>query len=78
MNAEEERRILAALRDALAELYPTEARARRVAFDAGLNLDQIAFNESAKTFWHAILQEAKKVIKSTISFLLPRRNMALI
>ena len=60
MNAEEERRILAALRDALAELYPTEARARRVAFDAGLNLDQIAFNESAKTFWHAILQEAKK------------------
>ena len=60
MNREEERTILAAIRDILADLYQTEARARRVAFDAGLNLGQIEFNESAKIFWHAILQEARK------------------
>lgn len=60
MNGAEERTIIAAIRDILAELYPTEARARRVASDSGLNLDQIEFNDSAKTFWHAILQEARK------------------
>lgn len=69
MNAEEERIILAAIRDALAELYPTELDARRVVSQAGLNEKRIDFKGSATTFWHAILKEADKsgLVQTTLA-----------
>jgi len=53
-------KILADLRDALIELYPTEQSARVVVHDAGLKADKIAFNSSSKINWHNILAEARK------------------
>ncbi len=51
---------VAALRDALAELYTDEANARRVCRDAGLDVRQIAFSNHAVNNWTAILDEAEK------------------
>lgn len=48
------------LRDALADLYPDEISARRVAHDAALNSSLIQFNSQSKNNWHAILVEANK------------------
>ena len=46
------------LRDVLAQLYPDEAGARRVAAQGGLASSQIAFGPRAVDSWHAILTEA--------------------
>ncbi len=48
----------AALRDALAALYPVDEDARRVVADAGLIAMQITFSPRAQTNWHNILAEA--------------------
>lgn len=48
----------AALRDALAALYPVDEDARRVVADAGLVAMQITFSPRAQTNWHNILAEA--------------------
>ncbi|MFZ4657594.1 MAG: effector-associated domain EAD1-containing protein [Caldilineaceae bacterium] len=48
----------AALRDALAALYPVDEDARRVVADAGLIAMQITFSPRAQTNWHNILSEA--------------------
>ncbi len=58
-------RLLADLRDALAELYPDEAAARRVCRDAGLDVRQIAFGPRALDSWTAILDEAQKQAATT-------------
>ncbi len=50
--------IFAALRDALAKLYPEERDARVVVDDAGLVATQIAFSPRAQTNWHNILAAA--------------------
>lgn len=50
--------IFAALREALAALYPEEQDARVVVNDAGLNAHQITFSSRAQTNWHNILTEA--------------------
>ena len=60
MTQQDERTTLSALRDILADLYPTEAKARRIVFDAKLNEHQIEFGDSANIFWHAIVEEARK------------------
>jgi hypothetical protein len=48
------------LRDLLAQLYPREDEARRVASDAGLPVGRIVFSSSAQTRWHNVLEEAAK------------------
>lgn len=48
------------LRDALANLYPRDADARRVARDAGLNETLIPFDPAAINTWSVILFEAQK------------------
>jgi hypothetical protein len=50
--------ILAALREALAQLYPAEVDARVVVADAGLDERQITFSARAQTNWQNILAEA--------------------
>ncbi len=50
--------ILAALRDALAELYPIDQDARRFIDDAGLNIIQVTTSPLAQTNWHNNLIEA--------------------
>jgi tetratricopeptide (TPR) repeat protein len=50
--------LFAALREALAELYPKEQDAVVVVTDAGLDARQIAFSSRAQTNWHNILTEA--------------------
>jgi hypothetical protein len=50
--------IFAALRDALANLYPEQMDARRVVDDAGVDPRQIAFSGRAITNWHNTLAEA--------------------
>lgn len=52
--------VFAALRDALAALYPVEEDARVVVADAGLAAAQIAFSPRAQTNWHHILVEARR------------------
>lgn len=47
--------IFAALRDALAGLYPDSQDARVVVDDAGLSAIQISFSARARTNWHHIL-----------------------
>lgn len=47
------------LRKVLAESYLTQEDARRIASDAGLNLSQIAFSNSATNTWDSILKEAE-------------------
>ncbi|MEZ4865838.1 MAG: tetratricopeptide repeat protein [Caldilineaceae bacterium] len=49
---------LRALRSILTQLYPDESSARRIADDAGLNTQHIAFSARAIDSWHAILTEA--------------------
>jgi hypothetical protein len=49
--------IFAALREALAELYPKEQDAVVVVMDDGLDARQIAFSRRAQTNWHNILTE---------------------
>ncbi len=56
----EHHRLVAALRDALAELYPDEPSARRVCRDTGLDVRQISFSTHAVNNWTAILDEAEK------------------
>jgi len=51
---------LTQLRDSLAELYPDESSARRIAAEAGLALSRIALQGSAINIWHGILEEAQK------------------
>jgi hypothetical protein len=50
--------VFAALRDALAELYPEERNTRVLVSDAGLAAKQITFSSRARTNWHNILTEA--------------------
>lgn len=52
--------LFAALRGALAELYPKEEDARVVVDDAGVDASQIAFSTRAQTNWHNILAEAAR------------------
>ncbi len=47
------------LRTVLAQLYPDQSSARRVADDAGLNTLSINWHGSATDFWHALLQAAQ-------------------
>jgi len=46
------------LRDILAVLYPDAESAKRVAYDAGLNVIRIVFDTKAVNYWHNILDEA--------------------
>ncbi|OQA40157.1 MAG: hypothetical protein BWY52_02935 [Chloroflexi bacterium ADurb.Bin325] len=48
----------------LANLYGTEAEARLVAKDAGLDLTRISFSGSAQVIWDAIVAEAHKQNKA--------------
>lgn len=48
------------LRDALADLYPDEANARRIVADAQLPSNKIDFRGNSLTMWFAILVEAQK------------------
>src|SRR4051812_8033814 len=50
--------IFAALRDALATLYPIDQDARRVVDDVGIIAIKITFSARAQTNWHNILAEA--------------------
>ena len=50
--------IFAALRDALAHLYPEPENARVVVDDAGIAVIKITFSARAQTNWHNILVEA--------------------
>lgn len=50
--------VLAALRDALAQLYPREPDTYVIVADAGLDERQITFSSRAQTNWHNILAEA--------------------
>jgi formylglycine-generating enzyme required for sulfatase activity len=58
--ASEQPNLLTFVRSTLAHLYPDETSARRVAADAGLPADRIAFSGHATNNWHAILAEAEK------------------
>jgi len=51
------------LRDAIADLYPTEADARRMTTQAGLDTGRIEFSGKAISIWHSILEEAEKLGK---------------
>jgi V8-like Glu-specific endopeptidase len=54
-----DRQALINLREVLANLYPTEDSARRVASDAGLSVIQIGFDRVAINTWANVLQYAK-------------------
>lgn len=54
----ESQTVFAALRDALAVLYPVEQDARVVVDDAGLNAMSVTFSTRPQTNWHNILTEA--------------------
>ena len=58
--APEQPNLLTFVRSTLAHLYPDETSARRVAADAELPPDRIAFSGHATNNWHAILAEAEK------------------
>lgn len=58
LNQSQDAARLIALRDTLADLYPDEPSARRLAAQAGLNLSRISFSSLAINNWHAILTEA--------------------
>ncbi|MCB0064448.1 MAG: tetratricopeptide repeat protein, partial [Caldilineaceae bacterium] len=62
----DENQALASLRTVLAFLYESEYDARRVAEDAGLNVQQIPFSGKAINLWNAILREAEKEGKTAI------------
>jgi hypothetical protein len=49
---------LTALRDVLAELYPTDDEARRIAAEAQVPTRRVKFSEQAVPTWHSLLQEA--------------------
>jgi hypothetical protein len=46
--------LVSRLRAALSDLYPTEADARRIASDAGINHRRIDFGGSAAAFWASV------------------------
>jgi formylglycine-generating enzyme required for sulfatase activity len=52
--------VLAALREALAQLYDDAASARRIATDAGVDVTRIELTTHAVNNWQAILSEAAK------------------
>jgi hypothetical protein len=52
--------VFAALRDVLADLYPTEQDANVIVHDAGMVTRKIIFHARAQTNWHNILTEAFK------------------
>ena len=52
--------VLRQLRTTLANLYPYEADARRIAQDAGLEITSLRLGDSAINDWHSILSEAEK------------------
>jgi len=52
-----------ALRDQLAEIYGNDISARRVAYDATLNVNAIMFTGNAQDTWHSILLEAENTKK---------------
>lgn len=54
---------LQSLRAILSSLYETEADARRLAQDAGLDIRQVNFSTKPVNFWHNILVEAHKQAK---------------
>lgn len=51
---------LRALRNALASLYPTDALARRVAWDAGVSVGGVDLAGSSVTRWFNVIEEAVK------------------
>ena len=51
-------RVFATLRDALADLYPTQQDANIIVHDVGLIAREITFSSRAKTNWHNILTAA--------------------
>jgi len=56
----DDRTIFAALRDALAVLYPEEQHTHVVVDDAGLDASQISFSQRSQTNWQNILNEARR------------------
>lgn len=52
------------LRNALASLYDDQADARRVAQEAGINLNRINWDTNAVIFWQALLEESEKDSKT--------------
>lgn len=68
--------IFAALRDALAILYPEEQSARVVVDDAGLAPTQILFSSRAQTNWHNILTEANRQSRLETLLQVVRANYA--
>lgn len=60
MNHTNEQVILTSICKILADLYPKEIDARRVASQANLNVQQIPLNDSAANMWFSILEEARK------------------
>lgn len=52
---------LTALRDLIARRYATDSDARRVAREVDLPLERMAFGETSRSRWDAILQEAVKL-----------------
>ena len=67
--------IFAALRDALAALYPIDQDARRVVEDAGLTVIQITFSPRAQTNWHNILLRFSTLFYSPSKRPQTHRNM---
>lgn len=55
---------LTRLNTILAELYPEQPRARRIADMAGVSVAHISFSPAAIDNWYAILQEAEKQAKT--------------
>jgi len=58
LNQTQDAARLIQLRDTLADLYPDEPSARRLAAQAGLTLSRISFSSLAVNNWHAVLTEA--------------------
>ena len=56
----EDREALSALRNVLANLYPTQSDSRQIVDDAGIPSGRIEFSSAAIKNWDAILREAKK------------------
>jgi hypothetical protein len=51
---------VAALRDALADLYPTNSEARMIASDIRLDVKRCNLSGSAQVLWHDIVEEAHR------------------
>lgn len=50
----------AILRNCLAELYVTDADARRLCQDAGIDMTLVRWAQSARNTWHSIVYEAMR------------------